>query len=483
MGEQANEARICPACRFAWLSRYNPDPLCGPCLVAARGAAGITPRWMWDSAPLREALARADMPAVLAILRGASGLSQLEFGSLLGWTQSVVTKIERHRRRTFHDIHEILRVCDLLDIPREALLPLILGRADATLESDEEVDFWGVDAAVDLDRREFHVMASGLAVGALIPPPEHVDRAHVRYLQAVLEQLRGQDSSVGGASLLQQALRCFTRARTMLDESDYTAEVGRQLLVVVADLGIVTAWLAYDAGNQPLARALYGEAELLAGSAGDTELSVHVYANMAQQATYLARITGRRGTAREALRLAERAAGAARHCPSPTLHALIALRQALAYAQLEDEVAFRGAIALARQELDRGQHENDRDHPWTGFVSYSEITGYEAMGSTQLGEPERAARLYRIVLDDPERSPRDRAYYRARLASAMSAAGDQKEAVVEGMKILPDLGERLSSVRVLNELKPVRAAAGLSVGSEFCERFDEAARALMPVSA
>ncbi|WP_055483715.1 helix-turn-helix domain-containing protein [Sphaerimonospora mesophila] len=478
MERSANSDRVCPACRYAKISRYNSEPLCGPCLRAARESGGVTPTWIWDSLPLRQALARVDMGAVLAILRGASGMSQLDFGNLLGWSQSVVTKIERRQRFTFHDVREILRVCDELGMPRSALLPLILGREDARLESDDAAGFWGVD--VDLDRREFGAVATGLAVSALLPPPVRVDRAHVRYLHAVLERLRSQDRTVGGACLLSQARKTFARARAMLDESDYTAQVGRELLVVAADLGLVSAWLAYDAGNQPLARALYGEAALLAGSSGDTHMIVHVYVNMAQQATHLARVTGRRGAAREALRFADRAADAARHSRTPTLHALISLRQALAYAQLDDEVAFRRAISHARHELDRGP-DPDTEHSWTAFVTPSEITGYEAMGRIQLGDPARAADLYRTVVSDSDRSPRDRAYYQARLASATSAAGDHRTAIQEGMAILPELGGRLTSVRVLNELRPVRKAA--QTDEEFCERFDEAARMLAPISA
>jgi transcriptional regulator with XRE-family HTH domain len=423
---------------------------------------------------------------VCAVLRGAAGLSQLDFGHLLGWSQSIVTKVERRRRDTFHDIREILRVCDVLEMPRQALLPLILGRMGVTLESDGDVGFWGVNA-VDLDRREFGMMATGLALSGLsnsfgvplVPPPDRVDVGHVRFLRASLERLRTADRTVGGGSLRGQALRFYARARAMLDESEYTEQVGRELLVVTADLGIVAAWLAYDAGDQQLARSLYGEAELLAGSAGDNELMVHVYANLAQQATHVARVTGRRGTAREALRFADRAADAARHAPSPTLHALIALRLALAHAQLGDTVAFRAAIGRARRELDRGRHDSDRG--WTAFISYSEITGYEAMGSIQLGHPEQASDLYRVVLDDTERSPRDRAYYRARLAAALTAAGDHRGGIEQGQKVLPGLGEKLTSTRVLEELRPVRQAAqAVTAEEEFCVRFDDAARMLAP---
>ena len=293
MGEQSDD-RVCPACCITRLSRYNTDPLCGACLVAVRDRPGMSPAWPWDSRLLRQALARADMAAVMAILRGAAGMSQLEFGHILGWSQSVITKIECRKRETFYDIREILRVIDLLDMPRQALLPLVTGRVDPRLETDQDIAFWedAMEPLGQVGRREFTVMVSGLALAAALPP-ERVDRAHVRYLRSSLVRLRQQDATIGGGTLRTQAMRLFVRARAMLDESNYTEQVGRELLTVTADLGLVAAWLAYDSGDQVSARALYSEAELLAGSAGDSKLQVHVYANMAQQAIHMARSAGR----------------------------------------------------------------------------------------------------------------------------------------------------------------------------------------------
>ncbi|MGH3798035.1 MAG: hypothetical protein ACRDSP_24525 [Pseudonocardiaceae bacterium] len=177
--------------------------------------------------------------------------------------------------------------------------------------------------------------------------PARVDRAHVRYLQAALTRLRIQDDTVGGGAVLPQALRYFAHARRMLDESDYSATIGRELLLVTADLGIECAWFAHDTDNPPLAHQLYRDAALLADSAGDSTQCVQLYANMAQQSSYLARYTGRPGYAREALRFADRAADIARHEPSPAVHAFVSLRHAIAHAQVGDEVAFRSAITTA----------------------------------------------------------------------------------------------------------------------------------------
>ncbi|WP_253875405.1 helix-turn-helix domain-containing protein [Actinomadura rupiterrae] len=422
--------------------------------------------------PLRAALARHDMGAVLAIIRGSMGMTQLEFSQLAGWDQGSVSRIERGDRRTMDDIGEILRVWDVLEMPRQALLPMITGRVDATLSTEDEAAFWG---GPDYSRREFGALVGAAAAGIALPQlanlPGRVDAGHVRFLRASLEQIRGQDRVIGGTGLLRQGQRLLERARAMLDECEYSTATGNELLVVTADLGIVTAWLAYDAGNQELARTLYNDAALLAHCSGDPELQVHAHANMAQQATYLARTTGRKGTAREALRFADQAAVAARHLPSATLQALIALRQALAHSELGDEIAFRRLIGRARDEVDRGRHDSDQS--WTHFVGHSEITGYEAIGYGTLGRPERAAELYRRVLED-DRSPRDRAYYRARLAGSLAQVGDLSSAIDEGLAVLPQLVEgSLTSGRVLHELRPVRDAAAARA-EEFRDQYDRA---------
>lgn len=475
----ASTTRVCPSCRVAVLSRYNAEPLCAACLRAVQDSGALVPAWMWDSPPIRRALARADLGAFLGILRGAAGLSQLDLAHLVeGWSQSTVSLIENGRRDTLYDVRELLRVADAVDMPRQALLPLVFGDPGATVEEAGDADLLGAVVA-DLDRRSFNVMTAVLAADAIAPVvriPDRADAAHVRYLRAGLARLRNRDRDVGGGAILRQAARQFTRARRMLDESDYTEAIGRQLLAVAAELAIFTGWLAYDAGRQELARRLYSEADLLTGSIGDEQLTAHVCLNLSMQSTFLARVGNTRGMAREALRFAARAAEVARHEPSPRLHALIAMRQAAAHAQLRDEVAFRAAIGQARRELDRGSHP--ADPVWCGFVDHTEVTGYEADGRIRLGAPARAATLYGDVLADRGLPRRNRAYYQARLAGALLDDGDRSEAIRQGLVVLPELGRRVASTRTLIELRPVRAAAEQAAAAEFVTRFDVAARSL-----
>src|SRR5262245_29090328 len=116
--------RVCPACRVSRLSRYNFDSLCAACLKAARDGGPVVPVCLWDSAPMRDALARTDVGAMVAILRGVAGLSQLDLANVVeGWSQSTVSLIERGHRDTLYDVRELLRFADAVDMPRRLSYP------------------------------------------------------------------------------------------------------------------------------------------------------------------------------------------------------------------------------------------------------------------------------------------------------------------------------------------------------------------------
>jgi transcriptional regulator with XRE-family HTH domain len=414
--------RLCPACRNTLLSRYNPDPLCGPCTRAARmapqGEDGYAaPAWLWDSRPMRDALAKLDLPAAVAVFRGAVGLSQHELADITGWSQSTLSLFETGRRETLYDIRALLRFADAIDMPREALLPLVLGRADAALPDEwlEDVALAGVvgvleETGVDVDRRTFGGIAAGAAAAVAFPEitvPAKVSTSHIRYLRTCVDNLHSRDQEVGGAALLRQALRQWQRVRRMLDESDYSEAVGHDLLGVAGDLAVCVGWLAFDAAKVPLARRLYSEALLLAGNAGDPVLTVHVLANFSMLSTHRARMDRNSGLAREGLLLADQAADVARHESMPRLHALAALRRASAASLLGDKADFKCAITRARHELDRRVGTDDPE--WIQFVDESEIATQEAVGHQNLGDPGTASELHRQSLGVAGLSPRNRA--------------------------------------------------------------------------
>jgi transcriptional regulator with XRE-family HTH domain len=470
--------RVCSACRTTRLSRFNAGTVCAPCQKAARDLGSVVPTWLWDSVPMRLALARLDPGSVLAIFRAVSGLSQQDVADMMGWSQSTVSLIEKGQRDTLFDLRELLRFADMVEMPREALAPVLAGQPDASLDGDA-LEEPGDDVDDDVNRRDFAGLAAGLVAAAVVPEPatsSRVTLAHVRYLQACADSLNGRDQAVGGAALLRQALRQRRRARRMLDEADYTEAVGRELLLATGNLTVCAGWLAFDAANIPLARQLFSEALLLAGSAGDVILSAHVLEKSSMLSSYIARSANASGRAREGLRLADQAADAARHAPMPRLHTLIALRRANAASLMGDHSTFRSAINRARRELDHGVGKDDP--AWIRFVDESEITGQEAMGYMNLGAPDKAALLHSESLERACLPPRNRACASAQLAAARAGSGDAAGAVAEGNAVLPALAEGVASLRTLNELRPVRAAAH-SIGAEdFCTRFDAVEKGL-----
>jgi transcriptional regulator with XRE-family HTH domain len=458
--------RPCRICRVP-LSQYNTEPVCAGCARQIATTPAF-PLWLWDSLPLRRAFADRDLGAALTIIRTASGLSQLEFATLLGWSQSAVARAETGQRGSLYDIRKLFEMVDAVDMPREALIPLLLGESGVEQIKQEKAE------NMNVNRRRFGGDLAGLAATAGLSHmqvPAKVDSAHVRYLHSSMEKLYTKDQSVGGGALARDGLRLYYRARRMLDEADYNEVTGRQLMSTAGELAVCVGWLTYDADDQNLARELYSAARLLADQSGDDGLAMRAMEKMSMQSVYLAQ-KGVPGSARDAVRLGERAVELARRDPSPQLHALLAAREATAHAAVGDSKGFTVAIGRAWREVDRGFAD---DGPvWLRFVNSSEIESQEACGRLFLGDPVSAAALYRRSLDAPL-SPRNSAGYRAGLARALAASGDVTDAMTEGRVVLTALDAGgVMSPRTLSKLHPVRQSAAQDRrGEDFCDHYDQ----------
>jgi len=131
--------RICGGCTTTRLSGYNPGTICGPCqraLWEQQAAAGPDGRddpaaRVWDTEPMRNALARLDFPAVLVIYRSAARLSRRELGERTGLSHSTIWYYAAGARQGIYDIRQLLQFADSVEMPRSALLPVILGEPRA----------------------------------------------------------------------------------------------------------------------------------------------------------------------------------------------------------------------------------------------------------------------------------------------------------------------------------------------------------------
>lgn len=397
------------------------------------------------------------------------GLSQLELATVLGWSQSAVARVESGQRDTLYDVRRLFEVADSLDMPRDTLIPMLMGTpADARYERDETHD-------MSLNRREFGgLIGLAAAAGGLsqVQIPQRVDAAHIRYFHASVEKLYAKDQCMGGGALTRDGLRLYYRARRMLNEADYNEATARELMAAAGEIAVCVGWLCYDADDQDTSRSLYSDALLLADQAGNDELAIRAMEKLSLQLVQLAQRMNHAGYARQAVQVTRRAAELARKEPSPKMHALLAAREALAYPATGDASRFRQAISRAWQEI-----EKEHAHPvpsWLRFVNHSEITIHEARGRWYLGDPSGAAALYRTSLE-ADLPLRNGSNYQAALAAALAASGDVSSAISEAMVVLPTLQKGgISSRRTIRRLDLVRrAAANRTTGAEFCERYDE----------
>lgn len=127
--------RLCASCNTTPLSVYNPGVLCAVCEPAAFSAQdearnGV-PAWIWGTAPMRRMLAALKLGPAMETFRVAARMSQAQVAELTGWSPTVIGLIETEKRGTIYNIRNLLRVVDAFEVPREMLLPVILGNPAA----------------------------------------------------------------------------------------------------------------------------------------------------------------------------------------------------------------------------------------------------------------------------------------------------------------------------------------------------------------
>ncbi|MGK8558581.1 helix-turn-helix domain-containing protein [Nocardia gipuzkoensis] len=329
----------------------------------------------------------------------------------------------------------------------------------------------------ELKRREFGFLLGATLVASgvnsnVVPNRIGVADAH-RLANSVID-LTQREQILGGGALVQEAVAALDVAKAALESCAFEEAVGRAFMTATGELATLAGWLAYDADLHALARRCYADAFALANQAGDDGLTIHVCLNAAHQTINLSRVGI--GSPHRALGLIGRAKDLTRGHPPGRIHALIAVREAQAYAVLGDRSAFGRTIATAWRELDFAySHEAaDQCPEWLRFVNTTEIRCHEARGVGDLGDLERSAILSSsLVLE--QAGARNAAAYRAGWAAALAKIGDISDAVTQASAVLSELEKQVSSTRTLKLLEPVRATAGVHDDS-FNQRFDDLVR-------
>src|SRR6266511_464177 len=168
--------RRCRRCR-ALLRRTNYEDLCGPCERVAAVAKPVLSASFYEQPDVVEALTNHDFGRFFRLARADLGVTQEQFGLLIGLAQSRVCKIENGG--SLRNIETVVRLASTFGIPSD-----LLGFAgDAgTVDGDD-----GTRAVSWLQRRDFAaaVAATALGVGATGRLPETAGEAEPWLRRAV----------------------------------------------------------------------------------------------------------------------------------------------------------------------------------------------------------------------------------------------------------------------------------------------------------
>ena len=244
-----------------------------------------------------------------------------------------------------------------------------------------------------LDRRSFIAYTSGsLAVlahrWAITEPgrftrftaPGEVDAEMLDWLEAT------------GAELIRLATERRRRTRRLLDahlttvteiisESRYTPTAGQRLHTLAASLSQAIAWQHFDERRHASAGRFWHAALHNAHTAHQRDLGAGILSDLAYQLLWLK-------DARAAADIFEHAIPRTQH---PTARSLLLLRQARAFAVLDEGARCRRALTAAEKALDTPSY--DPAPAWCSWMSYADLAADGGRCLADLGQRCQAHRL------------------------------------------------------------------------------------------
>ena len=314
-----------------------------------------------------------------------------------------------------------------------------------------------------------HPLPAGAATPGTVTLGRKVGAAEAGQVEDAVREIRLLDDVQGGDSLFDRAGRVLRTAYQLLNCGSYGRGVEQRLQSAAGELAISVGWLAHDSGRLADARSFYAEALATARMADDPALEAHAFCNSA----FLARDAGR---PREAVRAAQAAHQVALALGSQRLRSLLAMREAGAWAQLQDRGACERSLQLAQRLYASGP--SDADPEWMSFYGEAELAGLEAQCWSALGEWEQAEGCARnaIELQQPH-FVRNKALYTAELAHDQLGRGELAAAASSGCQVVSLLGEvRSTRIRsmVADTALRLRPHRGVPEVADFVSRYDSA---------
>jgi tetratricopeptide (TPR) repeat protein len=321
-----------------------------------------------------------------------------------------------------------------------------------------------------------HPPAAELPIGRLFPatatcpdgyPPADAD--YVDELRHTTWQLAAMDTRHGGDDVLALAARAFRSAHTMLASGAYLPGVEHDLQAAVGAAGELTAWIAYDADQQPQSRLLCHEAMLSSRLAGDRSMELFDLTHLAMQSVHLHRSA-------EALRIADDLLDGPQL--ADRVAAVFLLRRGRALAQLGDRPRALAAVGKVRSLI--ADEITSRDPDWTWWLDDAELAWHEGMAHAELGDWPAAVELFwdSAAGRDARGRARDRYNDTAHLLNALVHVEAWTDAEPVAARLI-GIATAVGSVRIANLLRRVtRRITDADTTTTLADSAEELARVL-----
>lgn len=221
----------------------------------------------------------------------------------------------------------------------------------------------------------------------------------------------------GGSAQLRTMADRFVDMADTVCQQNLDPKRAQEAARLKGELSMLAGWLHYDGGNQAATRQ-YWTIALIDASVNESRAhEVYALESLSAQATYyLAR-------PREAVDFARRAQNLHNGRESSRIRSLLELREACAWAVMNDEKQFLHHYKLAEAHLDGTNIDHDPD--WIKFYGDSELKGLYALALLDLEKPKLAEPHFVTAFEEVASGyTRNRLYYGAMLAKTRLVIGD-----------------------------------------------------------
>lgn len=268
-----------------------------------------------------------------------------------------------------------------------------------------------------------------------------IDDDYVDTLRSRIPQLVDLDATFGGDQSSEFALQLFRSVHRKLGSVRCDPGTERELYAAAGEIGEVTGWLLYDAGEHELVRQVNNEALHLTRLAGDRSIELLTLQNMAMHA-------GDLGRPAEALRIARMVLET--RTLSPRLEALFRIREARALAQAGDEASAKRSFRRARSLYLDGAR--DDDPAWAWWIDDREMAWHEAVIHSDCADWSAAVDTFAASVEfTPHREVRSRYHHLAALFNAQIRAHAWRDASETIRRVMP-LVDEIRSTRTATTL-------------------------------